>query len=68
MPQAPESLRQQWTHESAYEELRANFVCQAGVFMPKVWAHEVTPRESSALDYLFLEWDYGFESLPCPLD
>lgn len=68
MPTAPEPLRSEWTHEDALECIRPNFYVSAGVIMPRASTYSPDEREGRAIDYLFLEWDYGYESRPCELD
>lgn len=76
MPSGPPDLHEKWCnfgpysglgdsnalHYLAERGLRPN---QGGIFMIP---HDriTTDEENSALDYLFLEWDYGSEIERCP--
>jgi len=68
MPQATDELRERWNLNSALEVMDVNHVCEHGIFMPRSFGQAITPEEESAMDYLFQEWDYGYESLPNPND
>jgi hypothetical protein len=63
MPQASEELRVKFPgwDEEAHAVLEANFTEKAGIFRPKIKGYKPTPREDEALDYMFHEWNYGYE-------
>lgn len=63
MPQAPQWLRDKFPGDDAeaLEILEANFTEKAGVFRKKDPNYQPTEREFEAIDYLFQEWDYGYE-------
>jgi hypothetical protein len=63
MPQASDELRAKFPgwDEEALAVLEVNFTEKAGIFRPKVKGYEPTLREDDALDYMFHEWDYGYE-------
>lgn len=63
MPQAPEHLRASWNDFSAWLQLRPNFVERSGVILKKP-GYKPTEDDFSAIDYLFLEWDYGYDPDP----
>jgi len=64
MPQATDELRAKfpgWDAE-ALQVLETNFtVGEDGVIRKKLPAYAPTPREFDAIDYLFQEWDYGYD-------
>jgi hypothetical protein len=62
-PQASGELRAKFpgSIEQAYDVLRDNFTDTKGVIRPKVDGYKPTKRESDAIDYLFLEWDFCYE-------
>jgi hypothetical protein len=47
--------------QQAYRTLDANFVEKAGVYRRKDPNYTPTEVEYKAIDYLFHEWDYGYE-------
>lgn len=63
MPQASEELRAKFPGDDAeaWDVLKENFNDTAGVIYPKVEGYKPTEREDDALDYMFYEWDYGFD-------
>lgn len=64
MPQSPPELRAKFPDGDleALRVLKENFVIdQSGVIHPRAWGYEPTSRENEAIDYLWLEWDYGYE-------
>lgn len=64
MPQATDELRAKfpgWDAE-AMEVLEKNFICsKGGVYRKKDPNYEPTQREWDAIDYMWQEWDYGYE-------
>jgi hypothetical protein len=68
MPQAPDELRAQFADDtSALEVIKANFsIARGGVIYPKSPGRPATEREMAAVDYLALEWDYGYQDAPPP--
>ncbi len=68
MPQAPEYLRKMFTDDqAAFKVIDANFnTSPGGIISPKVVGHDPTEQENYALDYLWLEWDYGFSGFTAP--
>lgn len=64
MPQASDELRAKFPghDEEAFKVLEENFVVRRdGMIVPKVKGYKPTPREDDAIDYLFHEWDYGYD-------
>jgi hypothetical protein len=39
-----------------------NFYDDRGIIRPKIAGTEPTEKQGHAIDYLCLEWDYGYES------
>ncbi len=64
MPQATDELRAIWgiSEEKAFEQLGDNFVVDNGIIRPKL-NYVQTDKDLSAIDFLFQEWDYGYEPL-----
>lgn len=69
MPQAPQYLRDEFEDDSeALHLLEANFVVdRSGMFRQRDPHYLATAKEVRALEYLILEWDYGFHA-GTPLD
>lgn len=65
MPTAPESLRRQFPgmDAEAWEVLGKNFYEVGGHIMRHDKSIKPTERQLAALDYLWLEWDYGSEDM-----
>lgn len=65
MPQASDELRAKFpgSDQEALEVLSANFIETKFVFRKKDAAYVPTRREWEAIDYLFHEWDFGYEEL-----
>ena len=64
MPQATDELRAKFPGDDgeALDVLEQNFVVdRTGVIRKKDSAYKPTDREFDAIDYLFQEWDYGYE-------
>lgn len=63
MPSAPQWLRDKFPgdDQEALAVLEDNFTEKAGVFRRKDSNYSPTERENDALDYMFYEWDYGYE-------
>lgn len=67
MPTAPDHLRVKFDGpESALAILAARFTCRNGIVRPKAAGTVETSEERDALDYLFLEWDFGSSPEPEP--
>lgn len=64
MPQASSELRAKFPNgdTEALDVIEVNFTESKGLITPKVAGYIPTDRESDAIDYLFQEWDYGYES------
>lgn len=63
MPQASDALRREFPDgdAEALQVISENFVVdRTGIIYPKQEGYTPTPRENSALDYLFYEWDYEY--------
>jgi hypothetical protein len=56
-----------WTHESALEQLRIgdHFHDYRGLITPAK-GYEPTATDYAAIDYLFAEWDYAYDSVSLP--
>lgn len=66
MPQAPKELRERWCCElCALRHLRQNFTWPQGIISPNN-GYTPTTDDLSAIDYLVLEWDYGYEPALAP--
>lgn len=65
MPQAPANLRDQWADDfAAHDHLRGKIVVtRAGIIHPREGV-TLSELDHSAVDYLCLEWDYGYDSRP----
>ena len=63
MPQAPQWLRDKFPgdDQEALAILDANFTEKAGIFRRKDPTYIPTEREDEALNYMFQEWEYGYE-------
>ena len=63
MPQAPEYLREEFDDDqAAWKVLNEHYrEAKGGLIVPRVAGYKATEQENRALDYLWLEWDYGFE-------
>lgn len=63
MPSAPTWLCDLFPgdDEEALKVLERNFVVPRGfIIHPKVAGYKPTQRENEAIDYMFMEWDYGY--------
>lgn len=62
MPQAPDYLRKQFADDGeALDAIRVGYYVDKGfIIRPRYKGYEPSERENNALDYLWLEWDYGF--------
>jgi hypothetical protein len=64
MPQAPQHLRALFCCDrDAWDALKGNFTDTRGLIQPKP-GHTPTEYELLAVDYMCLEWDYGYETIP----
>lgn len=64
MPQGPIELHEKWGDPSkALEALTANFIDDRGVIRPRN-GKLPNEEECSAIDYLCMEWDFGYEPDP----
>lgn len=62
MPQGPADLHHKWGDcSNALAQLGDRFTNTAGVIRPKDGTIP-TDEDLSAINYLFLEWDFGYES------
>lgn len=61
MPQAPAHLSH-LNEVKCHDILAANFREICGVYYPKVEGYKETKEEGDALDYMVLEWDYGYSA------
>lgn len=63
MPQGPPELQEEFgTDYAALQIIKENYTEGKGfVIRPKVEGYKSTELENRALNYLWLEWDYGFE-------
>lgn len=67
MPSAPAHLCAKFPggDEEALRVLVDRFdVDRTGMIRPKFHGLVVAPREAEAIDYLWLEWDYGYSPMP----
>jgi len=63
MPQATDELREKFpgSDSEALEVIATNFlVDRGGVIRKRDPKYKPTVREYDAIDYLFQEWDYGY--------
>ena len=67
MPQAPDDLRAKWTCESALAHLKKDgrFLEDGGILRPAMGV-TLTQDDKDAIDYLWLEWDFGYDPTPLP--
>lgn len=64
MPQAPSYLQAMFEDDSAaFAVLANNFNDTGGLLRPKP-GYTPTSSDYHAIDYLCLEWDYGYEEAP----
>jgi hypothetical protein len=68
MPQAPEYLREMFDDDRAAQNvIEANYTVSRGrIISPKVAGHVATRQENHPIDYLWLEWDCGYEETATP--
>lgn len=65
MPTAPEHLRARFADDSAaWDVLREHYRDDRGVIRPKPPGRWPSTHEARAIDYLVLEWDYGYDPEP----
>jgi hypothetical protein len=62
MPQAPNHLRAMFSDDADAWRYLPNFYDDRGIIRPKIAGTEPTEKQGHAIDYLCLEWDYGYES------
>lgn len=62
MPAGPPELQEEFgTDSAALKVIEENYTFGKGfIISPKVEGYKPTPLENRALDYLWLEWDWGF--------
>lgn len=65
MPQAPQHLRDKFEDDGAAWAIldKHYYADKSGVIHPKDSNRTPTPEEGDALDYLWLEWDYGYSTI-----
>lgn len=64
MPQGPIELHDKWGGPvQALQHLEANFIDDRGVISPRN-DREPTEEDFSAIDYLCMEWDFGYDPRP----
>ncbi len=62
MPSGPIELHEKWGDPSrALECLALNFRDDKGVIRPRCDSYTMTDDEASAVNYLCMEWDFGYE-------
>ena len=61
MPQAPEYLRAMFSDDADAWGHLSNFYDDRGMIRPKITGALPTEKQAYAIDYLCLEWDYGYE-------
>lgn len=62
MPQAPKELSDKWNESTAFTQITENFkISRDGIIYP-INGYSPTEEDYSAIDYLILEWDYGYSS------
>lgn len=68
MPQAPEYLRDKFDGDAeAFKILGDDFkVSRGGIIYPAKEGTRPTIEQGHAIDYLILEWDYGYSSIRPP--
>lgn len=67
MPQATEELRAKFPgyDAEALEVLKENFVVdKKWIIHPRAAGYTMTQREDDAIEYLFEEWDFGYDPAP----
>lgn len=64
MPQASPELRAKFpgSDAEAMAVLEKNFMQSKGIFRKKEPNYQPTQREWDAIDYMFQEWDYGYDA------
>lgn len=62
MPSGPDHLHEKWGDDgAAWKYLQSlGWTHTKGVIQPKP-GHEMTDEERDAIEYLCLEWDWGYE-------
>jgi hypothetical protein len=64
MPKATSHLRAKFDSDAAaFAVLGDNFTNMHGVISPRA-GYKPTDADHDAIDYLFQEWDYGYEPRP----
>lgn len=62
MPTGPAELHTKWKSDyNALEFLKKNFINNRGILKLRDKNYAPTLEEFSALNYLFLEWDYTYD-------
>lgn len=65
MPQAPGYLQAEFHDDAAaLVVISSDFkVSRGGMIYPAVEGYKPTERQYRAIDYLIMEWDYGYSSI-----
>lgn len=68
MPQATDKLRNLWNDDDGVDDVKATrhlqergFIFTRGGMIVASVDHEFTEKDYSAIDYMFQEWDYGYD-------
>lgn len=61
MPQAPSYLQSMFEDDAAAWRYLPNFYDDRGMIRPKIAGTTPVAKQVHAIDYLCLEWDYGYE-------
>lgn len=68
MPQATDKLRLLWNDEDGVDDVQATrylldrgFIFSRGGMIVASVDHVFNEKDYSAIDYMFQEWDYGFD-------
>jgi hypothetical protein len=63
MPQGPAHLHAMFGDDSTAWTYLSNFYDDRGIIRPKIAGTQPTEKQFQAIDYLCLEWDYGYEEI-----
>lgn len=68
MPQATDKLRIAWNDDDGIDDVKATrylqergFIFTRGGMIVASFDHEFNEKDYSAIDYMFQEWDYGYD-------